>query len=110
MTRAILAILLPLIVPFAVWFFWIRWHRARRLKAGLDPNVAPDVPVTWLALAAGILMIMTAGLFYFYSEQGVPAGTPYVAQPDKGVNLDAWPVGAEKSETPPGPDQVEPAK
>ncbi|MCF8480188.1 MAG: hypothetical protein K9H25_07145 [Rhodospirillum sp.] len=98
MIRAALAILLPLVVPFVVWLVWIRWHRARRLKAGLDPNVAPEVPVTWLAGAAGVLMLLAAGLVYFYSGQGAPAGTPYVPEPDRSVNLDAWPIGPEKAE------------
>jgi drug/metabolite transporter (DMT)-like permease len=103
MIRALVALLLPIVLPILGWVLWARWYRSRRVKAGLDPNVAPDVPVVWLALVAGILLLLTVGLLYFYAEdQGSPPGTPYVPAPDPSVNLNAWPVGAEKAVPPAG--------
>lgn len=93
MIRAVLALLLPVLLPFVGYALWIQWHRARQKRLGLDPDARPEVPLVWLLTAGGVLMVLAAGLLYFYSNQGTPPGTPYTPPQATDVDPEAWPVG-----------------
>lgn len=106
MIRALIAVLLPVLLPFAGYFLWIHWHRKRQSRLGLNPDARPEVPTIWLLTAGMVLMVMTVGLLYLYSDQGAPPGTPYQPPRATDVNPNAWPVGDDQMG---GPDAARPA-
>ncbi len=64
MTRILLQIVLPLILPFAVYAAWlsVERRRAEKLGRGEVPSWA-EAPLVWLAGAGlGLALVATAGL------------------------------------------------
>ncbi|WP_200291469.1 hypothetical protein [Rhodospirillum rubrum] len=80
MIQALSALLLPVVIPFLAWLIWTRWYRTKRLRAGLDPDVRPVVPVGGVLAAIGLLLVLAFGLLWFYAGQGDPPGTIYAPQ------------------------------
>lgn len=58
MLRKLLTIVLPIALPFLVYFFYVAWARARAAK-GQGPQFS-DAPWPWLA--AGGVVLMAAAL------------------------------------------------
>ncbi len=78
MIRAVLSLLLPFLVPFVVYWLWVRLHRARQARLGLDPAAPMTVPTFWLAGAGAILAIMVTLLMWLFAEDTTPPGSHYV--------------------------------
>jgi hypothetical protein len=74
MTRVVLSILLPLLLPTALFFLYA-WYLERRARAaGTEPREI-DVPWSWLAIAGCLLAVLSLLVNVFYS--GTEKGTRY---------------------------------
>jgi hypothetical protein len=76
MIRIVLSIVLPLVLPTALYFLYV-WYMARRARAA-DPtgsNAPPevDVPWWWLALA-GMVLVLVSLAINFVDTGAKPGG------------------------------------
>ncbi|MBE1236974.1 hypothetical protein IHV25_04850 [Phaeovibrio sulfidiphilus] len=79
MIRPALAIALPLVLPFVVWFSWALLARLVRRWRGLPDSGPPRVPFRLLIVVSCVLTILMIGILSFSGVQrGSPPGTPYV--------------------------------
>jgi len=71
MLRVLLSVLLPLLLPTAL-FFAYAWYESRRAEAaGAEPRVI-DVPWSWLGIAGVALVMISLAINFIYghTEQG----------------------------------------
>ncbi|WP_041794654.1 hypothetical protein [Pararhodospirillum photometricum] len=86
MIRAVLALLVPVLVP---WVGWVLWAEVARRRG----RPRPEVPVVALVVTAMALMLLGAGVLAFMSaDGGEPPGTSYTPPRALDVNPEAWPV------------------
>lgn len=74
MARVVLSILLPLLLPTALFFLYA-WYVARRARVtGAEPREI-DVPWSWLAIAGCVLALLSLLVNFLYV--GTETGTRY---------------------------------
>lgn len=65
MTRILLSVLLPVVLPTAVYFLYA-WYAARRARVAGSTPERIDVPWSWLAIAGFGLLIVSLGINLVY--------------------------------------------
>ncbi len=71
MLRVVLSVILPLLLPTALFFLYA-WYVSRRAQAaGAEPRQI-DVPWSWLAIAGMLLVLVTLAInvIYGHAEKG----------------------------------------
>ncbi|MSO93809.1 MAG: hypothetical protein EXQ86_10475 [Rhodospirillales bacterium] len=73
MSRIIIEYLLPILLPFAVYFAWRAYAVRRAEKAGAEPPDFTKGTLFWLTVIAFVLLV--ASLAYTALTTGTPPGT-----------------------------------
>jgi drug/metabolite transporter (DMT)-like permease len=73
--RALFSIVLPLVLPTALYFVYM--SLARRRGGASVADVRPtDVPWSWLLVAGGVLVVITYVALYLFEDRGRGAYHP----------------------------------
>lgn len=68
--RIILTILVPLLLPIAIYGLWLSWVRQRWHREGVTPYPI-QIPWLWL-LTAGVALMMIVIVVTFFDEGAAP--------------------------------------
>jgi len=75
--RALFSIVVPLVLPTALYFVYMTLARRRGVASGANSQPI-DVPWSWLIIAGGVLVVITFVALYLFEERG--RGTYHPAQ------------------------------
>ena len=66
--RVVFSIVLPLVLPTALYFVYMTLVRRRGSTSAQSQPI--DVPWSWLAVAGGVLMVITVFALYLFEDRG----------------------------------------
>ena len=91
MIRLLLLTVVPLILPFAVWYLWNVFGKKPQLDPSNGEQEPPEItsaPLKMLSLAGVLLSLLTLGGFLFFHDQTVSAPYSPINVDDAAKGLD----------------------
>ena len=91
MIRLLLLTVVPLILPFAVWYLWNVFGKKPQIDPSNGEQEPPEItsaPLKMLSLAGVLLSLLTLGGFLFFHDQTVSAPYSPINVDDAAKGLD----------------------
>ena len=91
MIRLLLLTVVPLILPFAVWYLWNVFGKKPQIDPSNGEQEPPEItsaPLKMLALVGVLLSLLTLGGFLFFHDQTVSAPYSPINVDDAAKGLD----------------------
>ncbi len=91
MTRLLLLTVVPLILPFAVWYLWNVFGKKPQLDPSTGEQRPPEItsaPMKMLTLVGVLLSLLTLGGFLFFHDQTFSAPYSPINVDDAAKGLD----------------------